>query len=90
MLMEEMSINEEDEEKNVDEGDLCGEKKMIVDKCGWRRWVWIKEMNVRRFMNMNWEDECDEIYMESEREKLWVRRFVIFKSHHPRLVHSYS
>jgi len=32
--MEEMSINEEDEEKNVDEGDLCGEKKMIVDKCG--------------------------------------------------------
>ena len=38
--------------------------------------MWVKEMNVmkdmsvRKFINMNEEDKCDEIYIKSERRKL--------------------
>jgi len=39
----------------------------------------MKDMSVTIFMNVNEEDGCDEIYIESE-EKKWVKRFVIFKS----------
>ena len=30
-------------------------------------------------MSVNEGHECEEIYIENEREKLWVRRFIIFK-----------
>jgi len=30
-------------------------------------------------MNVNEGDECDKIYIKSKKEKLWVKRFVIFK-----------
>jgi len=39
----------------------------------------MKEMSTRRFMNVNKKDECEDIYIKSEREKMLARRFVIFK-----------
>jgi len=34
------NVDEGDEKKNVDKGDVCEWKT----KCGWRRWIWVKKI----------------------------------------------
>jgi len=89
MWIEEISMKKRDKEKKVNKGkeennmnEENKEKKMQMNVCEWKRWVCMrkmKDMSVTIFMNVNEEDGCDEIYIESE-EKKWVKRFVIFKS----------
>lgn len=54
------------------------------DECGWSKWLWIKEMRRRVWMDEMCMDEgddseeiyeCEDIYIE--KEILWVRRFAI-------------
>ena len=32
--------------------------------------MWIKDINVKIFMKVNEDDDCDDIFIENEREKL--------------------
>jgi len=44
--VKEINMDEGDNEKNVDEGNVCG----------WKRRMWMKDLNVGK------EDNCEEIY----------------------------
>ena len=63
--------------------EICADARNVW---GWRRWMCVKEKSVDVEMNLNEGDvsgkiynECEDIYIESERGKLWLKIFIIFK-----------
>jgi len=57
-----MNVNEGHEDISVDEWDK-GKSVDERDQCWRKRWVWVNEMGVHE------EDECEEIYIEREKWK---------------------
>jgi len=64
-----MGVNDGDEYGWVEIKEMSVDEK---DECRWRRWVRMEEISMSK------GDECEKkIFIESEKGKLWVRRFVI-------------
>lgn len=57
-------------------------KKTNVDKrnvFGWKIWVCMKKISEVKKINIDEGDDYEEFIKKSEKWKLWMRKFVIFK-----------